>query len=86
MLRVDGHPLMKAESSSAEIVQTSEGAPGGMFAIRVLKAAKPVTVDQPFNREDLLKEEIGVYRSGNGARVASIVTEDFILAMYSSAF
>ena len=85
MLREDGHPLIKAESTSDEIVQSSEGAPGGLFAIRVLKAVKPLTVDQPFNRDDLLKEEIGVYRSGNGARVASIVTEDFILAQNSYA-
>lgn len=85
MLRPDGHALLKAESNSDEIVQWAEGAPGGLFAVRVLKAGKPVSVDQPFAREDLLKEEIGVYRSATGARVASVVKNDFILAQNSYA-
>ncbi len=85
MLRPDGKPLLKAESASDEIVQSSEGAMQGAFAIRVIKAAKPVTVDEPFNRADLLKEEIGVYRSSDGNRLSSVVTDDFILAQNSYA-
>lgn len=85
MLRQDGRPLLKAEAGSDEIVQSAEGAVAGSFAVRVLKAAKPTTVDQPFNRADLLKEEIGVYRSSDGARVSSVVTDDFILAQNSYA-
>jgi hypothetical protein len=85
MLRRDGHPLLKAESASDEIVQSAEAASAGNFAVRVLKAAKPLTVIQPFDRDDLLKEEISVYRGTDGKRLSSIVTDDFVLAQNSYA-
>ncbi len=85
MLRPDGRPLLKAESASDEIVQSAEGSRFGSFAIRVIKAVRPIAVDQPFSRADLLKEEIGIYRSSDGARIGSVVTDDFILAQNSYA-
>ena len=85
MLREDGRPLLKAESPSDEIDQTATGSLSGSFAVRVLKATKPITVDDPYDRADLTKEEIAIYRSSDGAKVASVVTDDFILAQDSYA-
>jgi hypothetical protein len=85
MLRQDGHPLLKAESTTDEIAQTAEAAIGGSFAVRVMKTATPVDVSQPFNRLDLTQEEIAIYRSSDGAKLSSVVTDDFILAQNSYA-
>jgi hypothetical protein len=85
MLREDGRPLLKAESTTDEIAQTAEGAIGGSFAVRVMKTSTPVDVSQPFSRLDLTQEEIGIYRSSDGAKLSSVVTNDFILAQNSYA-
>ena len=85
MLRADGHPLLKGESPADEIAQSAEGVSGGSFAVRVVKAAKPMNVDQAFNRMDLTREEIGIYGSSDGANLSSVMTDDFILAQNSYA-
>ena len=85
MLGADGHTLLKAEAGSDEIVQSSKGGSAGLFAVRVFKAANPMSFDKPFERSDLVKEEIGVYRSANGSRLASVVTDDFILSLNAYA-
>lgn len=85
MLRRDGHPLVKAESGPDEIVQSAEAAADGEFAVRVIKASSPRSEDQPFDRDDVVKEEIGVYRASDGRRISSVVTDDFVLAQHSYA-
>src|ERR1700753_3750847 len=85
MLRGDGHAVLKGESGSDEVAQSAEGAVAGSFAGRVRKAVKRMNVAQPFNRSDLTREEIAIYRSADGARLASVVTDDFILAQDSYA-
>lgn len=85
MLRRDGHPLLKAESGADEIVQSAEGATDGEFAVRVIKTAKDLGINQPFNRDDVVKEEIAVYRASDGKRISSVVTDDFILSQHSYA-
>jgi hypothetical protein len=85
MLRSDGHPLLKAESSSDELAQSAQAALAGSFAVRLLKAVRPMNVNQPFNRSDLTLEEIAIYRTSDGARLSSVVTNDFILAQDSYA-
>lgn len=84
MLGADGHRL-RGESPADEIAQSAEGVSGGSFAVRVVKAAKPMNVDQAFNRMDLTREEIGIYRSSDGANLSSVMTDDFILAQNSYA-
>jgi len=85
MVGPTGHTLLKGESPSDEIAQSADAALAGSFAVRLFKAAQPMTVDQPFNRADLTMEEIGIYRSSNGSRLSSIATNDFILAQHSYA-
>ena len=84
MLRADGHPLLKGESPSDEIGQTARGSAAGDFAVRIVRTAKPMNYGQPFNRNDLTKEEIAVYRSSDGLLVAAVTCEDF--AMSEQAF
>lgn len=85
MMREDGRPLLKAESAADEIAQTAEAALTGEFAVRVMKTTQPVTLGEPFNPLALTKEEIGIYRSSDGAKLESVVTDDFILAQNSYA-
>ncbi len=81
----DGHALLKGESPSDEIEQTAEGTTDGTFAVRIVKTAKPWTYGQPFTREDLLKEEIAVYRGSDGRSVAAVTSDDFTLSQHSFA-
>jgi hypothetical protein len=85
MVGPNGRTLLKGESPSDEVAQSADGALTGSFAIRLFKAVRPMTVDQPFNRSDLTLEEIGIYRSSNGSRLSSIATDDFVLAQNSYA-
>jgi hypothetical protein len=85
MLRSDGHPLLKGESPSDEVAQSAEAAVAGSFAVRIFKSARPLSVDDRFNRSDLTREEIAIYRSSDGSRLSSIATDDFILSEDSYA-
>lgn len=85
MLRADGHPLLKGESASDEIQHSAQGTDAGIFAIRTVKAARSMSYGQPFKKTDLLQEKIAVYRSRDGAAVASIATGDFVMSQLTYA-
>ena len=55
---------------------TPDGAAGKVSAIDAA---------QPFNRLDVTREEIAVYRSSDGAKLSSVVTDDFVLAQNAYA-
>ena len=80
MLRQDGHPLLKGTSPSDEIEQTARGSVAGAFAVRVVRATRPMGYGQPFTRTDLSKEEIAIYRSADGVNVAAVTSDDFALS------
>jgi hypothetical protein len=77
MLRPDGHPLLKGESSSEEIQHYAQGTIGGDFAIRTVKAAKAMSYGEPFKKVDLVQERITIYRSQDGSKLATIATSGF---------
>ncbi len=77
MLRPDGHPVLKGESPSDELEQSALGAADGAFAVRVVKAARAMNYGQPFNRSDLTREDIEVYRSSDGANLSGVSSDDF---------
>ncbi len=85
MLRPDGHPVLKGESASDELEQSALGVADGAFAVRVVKAARAMSYGQPFNRSDLTKEEIGVYRSSDGANLSGVSSDDFAVSQLSYA-
>lgn len=85
MLRPDGHPVLKGESASDELEQTALGVAEGAFAVRVVKAARAMSYGQPFNRSDLTREEIGVYRSSDGANLSGVSSDDFAVSQLSYA-
>ena len=85
MLRPDGHPVLKGESPSDELEQSALGVTDKAFAVRVVKAARAMNYGQPFNRSDLTKEEIAVYRSSDGATLSGVSSDDFALSQLSYA-
>ena len=85
MLRLDGHPLLKGESSSEEIQHYAQGTTGGDFAIRTVKAAKAMNYGQPFKKVDLVQERITIYRSQDGSNLATVATSDFALSQLAFA-
>ena len=85
MLRPDGHPVLKGESPSDELEQSALGVVDGAFAVRVVKAARAMSYGQPFNRSDLTREEIGVYRSSDGVNLSGVSSDDFAVSQLSYA-
>lgn len=85
MLRSDGHPLLKGESASDEILQYAQGTAGGDFAVRTVKAVHSMSYGQPFRRADLAQERITVYRNQDGAHLASVATADFAMSQLAFA-
>ena len=85
MLRSDGHPVLKGDSPSDELEQSALGTADGAFAVRIVKAARAMSYGQPFNRSDLTREEIAVYRSADGANLATISSSDFAVSQLSYA-
>lgn len=85
MLRPDGHPVLKGDSPSDELEQSALGVADGAFAVRVVKAARAMSYGQPFNRSDLTKEEIAVYRSSDGATLSGVSSDDFAVSQLSYA-
>ncbi len=79
MLREDGRPVLKADSPSDELMQTSEEANADRFAVRVVRASHSITPGQEFGRPDLATEVIGVYRTSDGKAVSTITANDFAL-------
>ena len=85
MLRPDGHPVLKGRSPSEEIEQSVTSSAPTQFAIRVVHAAKPMQLGQPFTRSDLKKEEISIYRTSDGRRIFATAAAEFPLAEQSFA-
>lgn len=80
MLRSDGRPLLKGESPSDEIQQSAQAASGGSFAVRTVKAVRSMDYGQPFKKADLARQRIAIYRTLDGANVATVATSDFALS------
>ncbi len=79
MMRLDGRAVLKADSPSDELMQTSDEASQREFAVRLVHAAKAVTNGQPIGRDDLVQEDVGVYRRSDGHALTVIRTKDFAL-------
>ncbi len=79
MLRADGKPVLKADSPSDEVMQSSDEATADRFAVRLVRTARPLSEGQQFSREDLTREEVAVYRRKDGRGVSVIRTENFAL-------
>ncbi|WP_419804320.1 hypothetical protein [Terriglobus sp.] len=79
MLRRDGRPVLKADSPSDELMQTSDEAAADRFAVRVVRASHSLSPGQEFSRADLTSEVIGVYRATDGKPVSTITANDFTL-------
>ncbi len=71
--------MLKADSPSDELMQTSDEATADRFAVRVVRAAHSMTAGQEFSRADLTSEVIGVYRAADGKPVSTITAVDFAL-------
>jgi hypothetical protein len=80
MLRADGHLLLKGVSASDEIQHFAQGTDGEDFAVRTVTAVRAMSYGQPFKKTDLTQEKIAVYRSRDGATLASVATADFVLS------
>ncbi len=85
MLRENGHPLLKGESASDVVALYAEGVDDKDFAVRTVRANRSMAYEQPFRRADLLREQIAIYSSRNGAKLLSVTTRDFILAQLAFA-
>lgn len=77
MLRGDGHPVLKGDSSSQELEQSARASAGGDFAVRTVFANKSFSTGQPFRPSDLTLERISVYSAATGAHMASLESRNF---------
>jgi hypothetical protein len=71
VLRVDGRPMLKGSSSSAELEQTVI-ATSGALAIRIATATKPLAGNATYRSSDLEAEHIAVYRANDGRKVLAV--------------
>ncbi len=85
MLRPDGHPVLKGDSPSDELEQSAVSATDGAFAVRIVKAARAMSYGQPFDRSDLLREQISIYRSSDGVNLQSVSSTDFAVSQQGYA-
>ncbi len=79
MLRPDGRAVMKADSPSDEVMQTSDEASANAFAVRLVHANRAMSDGKMFSRDDLVREDVGVYRNSDGHSIAVIRTKDFAI-------
>ncbi len=85
MLRPDGHPVLKGHSPSAEIEQASTSVSPDEFALRIVKALRPMSPGQPFRRTDIESQVISVYRTSDGHRLFSTSAAEVPMAEQSFA-
>ncbi|RXH54948.1 hypothetical protein GRAN_4052 [Granulicella sibirica] len=85
MLRLDGHPILKARGSSQELEQSSSSSNGSQFAIRVVRALHSKARGDRFHKEDLHEQEISIYRIADGKRLFNTVDPSVSLAEQSFA-
>lgn len=69
VLGPDGHPILKADSPSEEIQQSTSSSDPSQFAVRVITAVRTMSPGQPFRRSDLHGEAVSIYRSSDGRRI-----------------
>ena len=85
MLRLDGHPILKARGSSQELEQSSSSSNGSEFAIRVVRTLHSKARGDRFHKEDLHEQEISIYRVADGKRLFTTVDPSVSLAEQSFA-
>lgn len=69
VLGSNGHPILKADSPSEEIQQSTSSSDPSQFAVRVITAVRTMSPGQPFRRSDLHSQAISIYRSSDGHRL-----------------
>ena len=85
MLRLDGHPILKARGTSQELEQSSSSSNGSEFAIRVVRSIQSKARGERFHKEDLHEQEISIYRIADGKRLFITVDPSVSLAEQSFA-
>lgn len=85
MLGGNGQTLLKARGSSQEIEESASSSNEREFAVRVVYTAKSQATGATFAKQDLAKEEIGVYRTSDGKQLFATETKDVSVAEQSFA-
>ena len=85
MLRLDGHTLLKGHGSVDAIEQTATGDNLEDFAIRVVRTHNARRRDQSFQKAELEREEVAVYRATDARRLLEVATTSVSLAEQSYA-
>jgi hypothetical protein len=74
VLRFDGHPILLDPGSSSEMEQTAFGDQESQLAVRVIHTQHAKTNGDYFHREDLLSQQVSVFRASDGKRLFEITT------------
>jgi hypothetical protein len=73
VMRPDGRLLLKGIADSGELSHEAKGEPSSRaFAVKVLSAAPSVKLGFPFHGDELLAENLKVYRASDGKRLAAV--------------
>jgi hypothetical protein len=86
VLRSDGHPILLNPGSSREIEQSASSNDENQLAVRIVHTEHAEANGDYFRREDLLTQQISVFRSADGKRLfgmsanASLVEQSYALS------